>query len=130
MCVDFFLLWHFHLKINKLRYFVLCIYIWYLHSYFQGGLEILIGTLCDGGDDDDSGSGSGQPGAGSANDCPIREAALTSSIKCIAAVSDPKKFDVSTACSPSCLPLFQAVVNACGDSVCYWYLYNLVNVVQ
>ena len=95
-----------------------------MHSYFQDGLEILIGTLCDGGDDDDSGSG--QPGAGSANDCKIREAALTSSTICIAAVSGPNKFDVSTACSPSCLPLFQAVVNACGDSVCYWHLYTFL----
>jgi len=72
-----------------------------------------ITLLCGDDDDDDTGSGF------NSTICLIATATLVSNTDCITAVSDPNNIDASTACSSTCKPLFQAVVDACGETVCY-----------
>ena len=50
-------------------------------------------------------------------ECTFATFSLLSNTDCVDAVSDPDNIDGATACSTICRSLFQAVVNACGNSV-------------
>jgi len=76
-----------------------------------------ITLLC--GDDDDNDAGSGF----NSTICLIATATLVSNTDCITAVSDPNNIDASMACSSTCRPLFQAVVDACAMETRYVMLH-------
>ena len=85
-----------------------------LYTAFQDSLGTGITQFCGDSDDDDMGSGSGF----NSTVCTSATVILISNTDCITAVSDPNNIDASTACSSTCRPLFQDVVDACGDTVC------------
>ena len=69
------------------------------------------------GDTDSPTSGTDGSNTTDSPECTLATLSLVSNTDCITAVSDPDNIDGATACSSICRPLFQAVVNACGDSV-------------